>query len=261
MIRILACAISSASHIVFWFIIQFLEILNGYFRNIVYDSTCKAKTGNASQKTGWWRFPEQTPPFHNRFFILPLYVEKPFTVTLKPLRQSESLWRAFPGCMHFHVIAEDVPCVLSTQTNTRAFISRFYSHWCRWMYCLCYIRSLYDALCKISCGLKKHKGLNQVCICHRVCITNIRDFLRSLHLEFNISVGLYIRNSFDAGLLCQDARCKIHDLACHDPGIFAIYFSKEYMALNCIDSRQEILIVIRSDSSPPHDTKTALNGI
>ena len=127
MIRILACAISSASHIVFWFIIQFLEILNGYFRNIVYDSTCKAKTGNASQKTGWWRFPEQTPPFQNRFFILPLYVEKPFTVTLKPLRQSGSLWRAFPGCMHFHVIAEDVPCVLSTQTNTRVRLFRVFT--------------------------------------------------------------------------------------------------------------------------------------
>jgi len=37
-------------------IIVFLEIVNWRLRIIVYDITCKRKTGNGSQKAGWWRF-------------------------------------------------------------------------------------------------------------------------------------------------------------------------------------------------------------
>ena len=40
----------SASHIIFGFIIHFLEIGNFQFRNVLYDITCKAKTGNVGQK-------------------------------------------------------------------------------------------------------------------------------------------------------------------------------------------------------------------
>ena len=40
----------SASHIIFVFIIHFLEIGNFQFRNVLYDITCKAKTGNVGQK-------------------------------------------------------------------------------------------------------------------------------------------------------------------------------------------------------------------